>query len=65
LNDDSRAHLRTVATNAVQEMVDLIEHGGVEGPATFGWLPRSRWRMEAQRALDDGVRDPLRARGLL
>jgi hypothetical protein len=61
-----RDHLRATAAAAIGQVEALIVADDGDGDAaSFGWLRPARWRQVARRALDEDVRAPLRARGLL
>ncbi len=67
LDAGARAHLAGVAEAAIA----ALERGwdalapSDDADASLGWLPRERYRALARRVLDEEVRAPLRARGLL
>ena len=65
VDDELRAHLGAVAAETVALVAQSIEGDDGDGEVSFGWLSRRRWREVARRALDDDVRAPLAARGLL
>ena len=65
IGEGERAHLRGVARESIDTVTQLIEGGASDDEATFGWLPRGRWQAVARRSLDEDVRAPLLARGLV
>ncbi|MDB4967262.1 MAG: hypothetical protein JWN44_2951 [Myxococcales bacterium] len=65
VSDGERAHLRAIARDSVATVADSIEQPGEDAELTFGWLPRPKWQAVARRSLDEDVKEPLMARGLL
>lgn len=68
LDAEVRARLRVVAQKSIAELEGMWRTPLAARPrpeATLGWLPLADYRRRAVVALDEEVRGPLRARGLL
>ncbi|MSP61277.1 MAG: hypothetical protein EXR72_13215 [Myxococcales bacterium] len=66
LDDAARAGLSRAAASAIAALEASLEGsaGSDEGP-TLGWLPRDQYLTLARTVMEEQVRAPLRARGLL
>ncbi len=64
LSDGDRAHLGMLAQTAIAALERSWEKLA-PGEVALGWLTATQFRARAKRALDEDVRGPLRARGLL
>jgi hypothetical protein len=64
LDAAARAHLERVAAECVAQLEQRIARPVPERDETFGWVPRD-FHARARRALNEEIRAPLAARGLI
>jgi len=65
LDDRSRARLQRIASAAIAEIETSLPPAEDAQVTPFGWLPPDAYRLAARRALENDVKAPLEARGLL
>jgi hypothetical protein len=65
LDEPARVHLRQIAASSVEQLARKLDAAAGDGDETLGWLAPDTHRAAAKQALEQSVRAPLAARGLL